>query len=183
MSEMELYKLTTQELTTRNDTTWALGEWKEEPLGEMCGPGGFHAYTSPLLAILLNPIHANILNPRLFRCEWRGEMLNNDHGLKVKVEGLRLVEELPLPVITTEQRVRFGILASLEITRSPKFRAWAEAWLSGEDRSAAAEARAAWAAKAARAAAWAAARSATLDLIALAERACLTEKGEQDATN
>ena len=56
------YKLTTQDLTTYNYTKWVLNEWKETSgTGKLCTEGWLHCYTSPLLAILLNPIHASQL--------------------------------------------------------------------------------------------------------------------------
>ena len=52
---------------------------------------------------------------------------------------LKTIRILPTPEITTEQRVRFGILCALEVCTEPGFVSWARRWLSGEDRSAKAE--------------------------------------------
>jgi len=41
-----------------------------------------------------------------------------------------------MPQVTTEQRVRFAILCVLAVYHDPEFARWAEAWLSGVDRSA-----------------------------------------------
>jgi hypothetical protein len=65
---------------------------------------------------------------------------------------MRLTRELELPAITTTQRVAVAIMCAVAVHSDPIFCAWAQKWLSGEDRSAAA-ARAAWAAARA-AAAW-----------------------------
>ena len=74
---------------------------------------------------------------------------------------MTLIEEIPVPAISTAQRVRFAILCAMKVYQDPGFVQWGENWLSGKDRSAeaaeAAEAaaEAARAAEAAEAAAWA----------------------------
>ena len=168
-----LYKLTRQDNTTSDGATleWGAGV-SHTATGtgtQLCSPDVIHAYTHPLLAALLNPIHANYENPKLWRCE--GEIVANDHGLKVGVKTLTTIEEIPLPVVTTEQHVKFAILCAKQVCKDEKWNAWADKWLSGEDRSAAA-AEAAWrAAEAAWGAEEAAARAADIDLIALAAQA------------
>ena len=93
---------------------------------------------------------------------------------------MRLVRRIELPTFSTVQRTAFGILCALEVCKEKSFVAWANKWLSGNDRSAAAaratEAAAAWAAEAAAAraaeaaAAWEA-RAAQIDLVAIAKKA------------
>lgn len=181
-----LYKLTDQDGYTRRDYDNAC-LWGEDVShsgtgkGELCGPGYIHAYTHPLLAVLLNPIHAKFHSPRLWEAE--GKIAKSDRGLKVGCVTLKTIREMPLPVVTTEQRVRFAILCAKAMCTDATWLAWANGWLDGTDRTARAEA--AWAAEAARAAAraaeaaeaawaaaWAAARAAKpIDLIAIAEEA------------
>ena len=198
---IKLCKLTTQTLTTHNGFQWELGKPAPELSGEggLCGPGYYHCYTHPLLAVLLNPIHADFKNPRLFLIE-AGGVSAGDHGLKMGFTRMKLTEEISLPEFTTNQHIAFGIYCALEVCKDEGFKTWAEGWLSGKDRSRAAAAAAAaraeaaeaaaeaawaaaWAAEAwatattATTAAWATARAAEarkgkpLDLIALAERA------------
>ena len=122
----------------------------------MCGPGWLHAYTSPVLAELLDPIHANFREYRLFRGEASGQVIR-DSGLKVGYTNMRITEEPPRLHITTENRIRFGIACACRVYTSAEYRAWAGRWVSGADRTAAA----AWAAvRAAEAAAKAAVRAA-----------------------
>jgi hypothetical protein len=158
-----LCKLTDQDLKTYNGCQWALGEWKETSgNGDLCSPGWLHGYKHPLLAVLLNPIHATFDNPRLFRIEVAG-LMKDDLGLKFGATEMRLVEEISLPAVTNEQRVRFAIFCALEVCKDAKFVAWANRWLSGEDQSSAAAESAQAAAQAAALAAesaWAAAESA-----------------------
>jgi len=162
-----LCKLTTQNLTTFDGFQWTPGEWVETSgQGDLCSSGWIHAYTHPLLASLLNPIHADIRNPILFAIEAEGAR-KNDHGLKVGFTRMRLMQELDLPVLTPEQRIAFGIYCALEVYSEPSFVAWAQCWLGGSDRSP----ETAWAPSAAAAARAAAELSKTLDLISIAKRA------------
>jgi hypothetical protein len=186
------YKLTDENMQTFGGCQWAIGEKKvTSGEGELCDEGWLHCYTHPLLAMMLTPIHANFKSPRLFECKVGGQH-KTDHGLKEGWTEMMLTRGLPLPTVSTEQRVAFGIRCALEVYDEPAFVKWANAWLSGKDRSsgaastarwaaaarsawAAAEAartaRAAWAAWAAEAAAEAAAApQKSIDLIAIAER-------------
>lgn len=162
---MKLYKLTDQMHQTKNCTQW--GEevtHATSGTGSLCGPGWLHAYLSPELAVLLNPIHADIAGPVLWECE--GEVDKNDHDLKVGCTRLTTLHTIPLPAVTVEQRVAFAIYCAKAVYSDLAFVKWADRWLDGSDRSEraaeAAEVEAAmWAAKAAtraeaKAAMWAA---------------------------
>ena len=148
-----LYKLTDRDGNTRGATAWLpIGTTHgTDGAGELCGPGWLHAYTSPLLAVLLNPLHANIPTPRLFEAE--GGVEKTDRGLKVGCRELKCIREIALPIITEEQRVRFAILCSLEVYDCPRYARWADSWLSGAE-AAARSAAAAWSARLAEAVAW-----------------------------
>jgi hypothetical protein len=82
---------------------------------------------------LLNPIHAAFKDPILWEAE--GEVVLNDRGLKVGCETLTTVRRLPLPEVTTTQRVAFGILCAKEVCKNAAWNSWADAWLDGRDRS------------------------------------------------
>jgi len=132
------YKLTNQDLTTYEGFQWPTtesGEWVETSgEGPLCGPGWLHFYSHPLLAVLLNPIHASIHIPKLWEAEVGGEKLEG-LGLKVGYTKARLIRELPLPKITLTQRIEFGIRCALDVYHKQDFMAWADAWLCGKDRS------------------------------------------------
>ena len=193
----KIYKLTDDKDQTKNQTQWGAGVSHEVTgTGDLCSSGWLHAYTNPLLAVLLNPIHANFANPHLWVAEGEGST-KSDHGLKVGYSKITTLEQMGLPVITTGQRIAFGILCALEVYKDPEFVKWANNWLDGSDRSsdaayaadaaytaadAAAAARAAAyidrvyidraaAHAAANAAAAYAADAADIDLVALAEKA------------
>ena len=159
MEMTTIYKLTDQNMQTYNGFQWTLNKTETaDGEGDLCGPGFLHAYTDPLLAVLLNPIHANIDRPRLFRAE--GTIKKTDRGLKIGCMEMTLTEELPLPVITTTQRIAFGILCAKEAYKDAGWACWADNWLSGKD-------RAAWEA--------ASAEAAAIDLIAIAQKAMEVE--------
>ena len=129
------YKLTKQDLTTYNGFQWQLNEWKEtNGIGKLCSEGWLHCYTNPLLAVLLNPVHADIENPKLFECEVEGKCIE-DKGRKEGWTRMRLVKEIPLPEISLTQKVAFGILCAREVYKEEKWVNWANNWLSGKDRS------------------------------------------------
>lgn len=139
-----LYKLTSANLTTFRGCLWIPGEWKSAPgKGELCTSGWIHAYESPLVGIFMDLIHGNFGSTgRMWECEGEGMVLR-DHDLKIGVERLRLISELPLPVIDTERRVTIAILCAKRVCVEPSWIKWADDWLSGRNRTA--NAAAAWA--------------------------------------
>ena len=133
---MKLYKLTDEHGQTKNNTQWgenithtAKGNGQQG----LCSDGWIHAYEHPLLAVLLNPIHGAFIEPRLWEAE--GEIGESDHQLKCGCRSLTTIKEIPLPVITAEQKVKFAILCALAVYKDKGFKAWADSWISGEDRS------------------------------------------------
>ena len=159
-----LYKLTDKNGKTRagkrNETSWIVGttvEAKGSIKQDLCSDGWLHAYLHPLLACLLNPIHANFTSMRMFEVE--GKIGMSDKQLKIGCRSLRVIKELTIPIITIEQRVKFAILCAIEVYQDESFQTWAKKWLNGENRAnraAAADAVAYAAAYAADAAAYAA---------------------------
>jgi hypothetical protein len=160
---MPIYKITDAE-----DKSYGGCRWGENVThtadgeGELCTEHWIHAYTDPLLAVMMNPVHGDyaLASAHLWECEG---VVGKDDGTKLGCTSLTTLKRIELPAVTTEQRLRFGILCAREVCHENSFIAWSDAWLSGRDRSeaaawAAAEAWAAWAAEAARAAAeaWAA---------------------------
>ena len=90
---MPYYKLTDQNLQTYNGFQWTPGKWEQtDGKGELCTKHWLHCYNDPVLAVLLNPIHANVQNPRLFEIEVKGKKKSNQ-GLKFGFTRMRLVEK------------------------------------------------------------------------------------------
>jgi len=131
---MTLYKLTDENGETYNHTKWGPGVTHTATgKGPLCGPGWIYAYTHPLLAVLLNPAHANFKHPRLWEAE--GIVGIEDKGLKVGCKSLTTTKEIDLPKITAKQTVKFAIFCALEACVDPRFVSWAKDWLDGKNRS------------------------------------------------
>jgi len=195
-----LYKLTDQDGYTRrgmsNETLWGEGVEHTAPGGgELCTNSWLHAYPNLNLAVIMNPIHANLKDPI-------GWVSRGDVGIstpdKVGCTKLITLNKIPLPNPTLNQRIAFGILSAFSMYHKQSFLIWARGWLDGTDRSkgaaravadaayaaadaayaaraaaaaAAAVADAAYAYAAAADAAYAAAYSHTLDLARIADYA------------
>jgi hypothetical protein len=167
------FKITDKDLRAHNGFQYTPLQRAEVEVytGELCTEGVLHAYKTAEDAVFFDPIHGEFFcapGARLWRCACDGPEVFD--GTKLGVGNLTLIEEVPIPTMTLEQRVERGIRAALSVCADPFFVEWAEKWLSGEDRSADAAARAAeaaggaWAAEApayaaraaeARSAAWA----------------------------
>ena len=148
------YKLLSQDMMSNGNTKWEIGVKKiKKDTGnyKMCTNNVFHCYSHPVLALFLNPIHANIENPRIFKI--KVDRIVASDGLKQASLEQTIIEELIIPKPTLIQTTAFGIICAKHIYKNIKFQSWANNWLSNEDRSIHA-ARAA--ARAAEDAAWAA---------------------------
>ena len=177
------YKLVNQDLCTHNGFQWEIGKWrlaKGSGLKGLCSDGWLHCYDNPLLAVLFNPVHADIKNPRMFEVEVGG-FARYDKGLKTGFRAMRIAREIHVPSITMKQKARFGILCAKAVYTDKSWNKWADNWLSGKDcliphaaaDAAYAAAHAAHAADAAYAAAHVyVCTGKKLDLAAIAEQAC-----------
>jgi len=134
---MKKYKLTDQNMRTHDEFQWELGKevTTDGNSNELCNKHWLHYYHHVLLAVLLNPAHAQINYPRLFEAKALGKHLD-DKGLKGGCTKMTLVKEIELPEITLNQKIAFGILCSLEVYKEPSYVKWANNWLSGVDRTA-----------------------------------------------
>lgn len=133
---MRLYKLTSVNGQTLGRTQWgesvshtATGSAAQK----LCTDGWIHAYESPEIAVLLNPVHSSFDNPRLWEAE--GEIGLRDGQRKCGCRTLTTIREIPLPLFTKEQMVRFAIYCSAQIYGNEVWRVWAARWLDGTDRS------------------------------------------------
>ena len=136
--KMIKYKLIDKDGYTRkgetNEIYWFDGEEKVATgTGGLCTDGVIHYYDHPMLAVLFNPIHADIQPPRLIEIETEEEIAHD--GLKGGCKKAKFVKELAVPEITAEQKVAFVIKISLKYCRDANYILWAENWLNGKDRS------------------------------------------------
>ena len=157
---MIAYKLTDQQCYTRRgepgETLWESGVRHEitEAGTRLCSNQVLHFYPSAAMAAFANSIGAQIVNPRCFQVEVE-DVVNRD-GIKGGCKVMTRGQEIPLPVLTLDQRIEIGIRCALTVYKDPGFQSWANAWLSGEDRTAKAAAAPSYTAYAANAAAGAA---------------------------
>ena len=108
---MKCYKLTDANGQTCGGTQWGPDVTHEtDGHGELCGSGWLHSYNDPLVAVLHNPIGANFgPGMRLWEAEGDREY-KNDNGMKQGHTRLTTIVEMTVPAITTEQRIKYGIL-------------------------------------------------------------------------
>jgi hypothetical protein len=85
------------------------------------------------MAVLMNCKHADLNQPKLWLA--KGKVVATDHQLKCGVKSLTTIKQIPLPVITLEQKVKIAIYCSLKVYKEPMYVAWAKNWLNGKDRS------------------------------------------------
>lgn len=140
MSEVTMYKLLSQDMKSHGGMRWEIGKTnKATGIGvELCTDQLLHCYSDPWLAVILNPIHANIVNPRLFRISC-SEIVATD-GLKHGCKEQTLGSEIPLPTLSRGVVTAFGIKCALMVCKDAAFGEWARRWISNEDRSRAAAA-------------------------------------------
>lgn len=131
------YKLLSQNMSSYNNTEWEIGGTITLPdTGNyrMCSEKVLHCYSDKYLAVLMNPAHASIDDPRLF--EILVDRVVNTDGLKQASLSQTIVKEIELPIITNVQKVAFAIYCALQVYNDPTFISWAYRWLSGENRTA-----------------------------------------------
>ena len=105
--------------------------------GRLCEAGVYHCYESSELAVLMDPIHAQLLPVGGVAHRAEGEPVVQDH-VQVGCHELTCLEPATLPKLTTAQLVRVVIYcaqAASDDEYSGVWNGWAERWLSGKDRS------------------------------------------------
>ena len=135
MTKKQMYKLVSQDYTTHGGTKWESGK-KVVANGigaEMCTDQVLHCYSSPYLAILFNPIHADIHNPRLIAVSC-SKIIASD-GLKFACKEQTMLKEIPCPRISALQSTEFAIRVAMLQYMGRDFVRWAKNWLSGIDRT------------------------------------------------
>lgn len=131
---MKAFKLTDKNGQTKGGMQWGEGV-THEAVGfdeELCSDGWIHFYTDLLVGVFMNPAHADFKEALAWECETAGDL---HEPLKSGCKRLTTTRQIPLPEVTTTQRVAFAILCALEIHTEEGFVSWAKDWLSGEDRT------------------------------------------------
>lgn len=87
--------------------------------------------TSPLVAIMLNPWHAQLEEAKMLELQFSTtEFAASDPTIKMHVR------EVVVPETTTDQKIIFALMVISEVYRNDQFNQWAEKWINGSDRSA-----------------------------------------------
>ena len=86
---------------------------------------------SPLVAVMLNPWHAQIDHQKMLELEiGEIEAIHDNRCIYMTVR------ETGVPSVTTDQKIVFALMALQEVYQNPVFNEWADGWISGSDRSA-----------------------------------------------
>lgn len=136
-----VYKLTDENDQTHNACQWGVGVTNPHGVrlgaGGLCGDGFYHAYHTPELAVLLNPIGANFPAATLhvWRAEIKGVVEEQDHILKLGATEMRTVERLAIAPPSARQCGMFAVLVAqatgdLLGATIPHWDAWAHHWLN-----------------------------------------------------
>ena len=135
------YKLTNERNCTReghpNCLQWGAGITHEASgSGKvLCTDGWIHCYADPFVGVMRDCHGGRYgLGAHMWECLGEGKHLSD--GLKWGFRRITTLRELPLPKVTAEQRVRWGILCSLEVYKEQRYVQWAQRWLRGTGRKA-----------------------------------------------
>ena len=137
---MELYKLTNARGYTReehlNCLQWGKGiiHGTASAIGQPLRTSDLvHCYLHKLVAVLCDCLDGNYgPNGRLWKCTGEGEFLSD--GLRGGFCKFTSLEEVPLPKITVEGRVHWGILCAMEVFDEELFSNWAKDGSARTDR-------------------------------------------------
>ena len=114
--KMKCYKI-----TDKNDQTFGGCQWGEnvthtaDGQGDLCSEHWIHFYTDRFLAVIFNPIHGGYDPKTMHLWECEAEIDIDDHGLKFGTKKLTTIRRIPVPEISIETRIRFGIYCALEV--------------------------------------------------------------------
>jgi hypothetical protein len=158
---MKHVKITDSKGQTKNQTQWG-GNITHKATGEgnvLCSDGVLHGYYDEYVAVFMNPIHGDYDPKTMQLWEAKGVKVADD-GTKLGFKKQTTIKQIPIPVITMEQRTEIAIRIAMLKYKEKSFTKWAEGWISNKNRTESAAwsaARSAWSAESA---AWSAARSA-----------------------
>ena len=130
---MTLYKLTAADGRTKNNTQWgenvthtATGDIAQA----LCSNAWIHAYESPEIAVLMNPLHAAFDPFQLWQAEGNPEIY--DGQIKCGCRSLTTIRRVPIPAFDSQQVKRFAVHCAAQVCDDGGWRAWAHSWLSGK---------------------------------------------------
>jgi len=130
---MILYKWTDEKGQTRGETQWGEGvtHTADGQSAELWNSHWLHAYKYKTQAVVVRPWHIEGYT-QLWECEGEVGLEQGDKVGCVSITTLQRIEE---PELTTDQFSATAIRLAMVVYDDLAWRAWAIAWLSGEDRS------------------------------------------------
>jgi len=99
----------------------------------LCSNQVIHYYSHPYIAILMNPIHANHIDPLLWEADTPKSYAYD--GTKGGCKTLTTLRQIPIPQFTSEQLITIAIKCALAVYHEKSFVVWANKWLEGTDRT------------------------------------------------
>ena len=128
------YKLTNVLDQTRGATQWGVGV-THRSLGQgtaFCSPDLIHFYSSPLVALLHDPIHGNFgPDGHLWQID-ATQPVYDDRGLKLGARQVTTTQLLPRFELPTAARLHYAILCAKVVCSGRDWLAWANRWLLGK---------------------------------------------------
>ena len=132
-----VYKMTDENDRTFGGTQWGEGvEYTASGKCELLGwHNKYHAYENRLIATFMNPMlhgHGGYRTPHLWEAE--GEISERQGPLKCGCVPLKTLRRIPIPQMTTDERVKVAILCTRTVVgeNHALWHEWAEDWLSGK---------------------------------------------------
>jgi hypothetical protein len=131
------YKLTDQQNCSADGRQWGAGVKHKAQPGLGATDGRIFCYTSPTLAVLLNPLHERYPAPRIWEALVDVEPMRGDAIVACgEVATTRLIAP---PKLTGAHHARFAVLCAVaaggESASDSGFGEWAAAWLDNPDES------------------------------------------------
>lgn len=131
-----LYKLTNEHDCSFSATQWgnyithtAPGQKEGKVLCSNCW---LHAYTHPVIAILLNPIHANFYKPNLWLCGGKAKIVDLDG--KVGCIELTTQKKMIPPVISDITTLCWGMACLSKVYEEVYYQQWCGNWIGSIER-------------------------------------------------
>lgn len=85
--------------------------------------------TTPVLAVMKNPLHAECAKPRLYKVALRERYVGASRTRELTID------ENEMPAVSPEQKLAFAMYVVRQLAPEHSFSHWAERWLSRIDRS------------------------------------------------
>lgn len=98
--------------------------------GDLVSRNTWECMSTPQLAVMVNPLHAQSVPARLF------EIRHREVALVPRRAGVNLyIRELSVPTVAPIQKLAFAIMAVRDLNYDHPFTDWAQRWLAGTDRT------------------------------------------------